>query len=198
MRFKNKIILGVTGSMSSGKSTVAKIFEELGAKRISADEVAHFFTSKDSPVQNELLEILDSSCLNEDGSFDRKKIGKIVFNSPEKLKQLNDLLHPMIRKKTLEEFGKFEGLVVWEAPLLFETNGQEICDYVLTVWMEYSQALEKVSKRDKITENEFKKRLENQMDVKEKIKLSDFIVENNSSIENLKLKTKEIFDKLTF
>ncbi len=193
---KGRVVLGITGNMSSGKSTVAKIFEELGAYKISADEIAHFFTSSKTPIRNELNEILGENCLNGDNSFDRKKIAKIVFSNPEKLNLLNQLMHPFIRQKTIDEFENKTGLIVWEAPLLFETNGQEICDFTLTVFMDYENSLIKVKKRDGISEEEFKKRLENQMNIKNKIKLSDFIIENNTTIENLKLKSKEIFDKL--
>ncbi len=195
--WNNKFILGITGNMASGKSTVAKIFETLGASRISADEIAHIFTNKNSPVEAELISILGKNAQREDGSFDRKKIAEIVFNSPESLHKLNELLHPLIRKKTLEEFEKISsGIIAWEAPLLFEANGEVLCDKVLTVTMDFDKSLKKVRERDNISEEEFKKRLSKQMNIKEKLKRSDFIIENNFSLIELNRECEKIYNSI--
>ncbi|MDX1961397.1 MAG: dephospho-CoA kinase [Leptospiraceae bacterium] len=197
--FPEIILLGVTGGMGSGKSTVAKILEELGCYRINADELARFYTSPETPILETLKEILGEEILDEKGFPDRKKISAIVFSDKEKLQKLNSLIHPLVRKDMLQKISKLEKgtIVAWEAPLLFEAGGDSICDFTLTVFADFASAEKRVLKRDGISALEFAKRMQNQMIIKEKIKRSDFNIENSEiSLEELKKKAEGVLNSI--
>jgi dephospho-CoA kinase len=192
-------ILGITGGMGSGKSTVSKIFEDLGCIRINSDELARFYTSEKSPLKNELKELLGEAIFDSSGNLDRKKIAAIVFNNKEKLDSLNSLIHPLVRRDLLEKIKTLpeNTIVAWEAPLLFEAGGDKICDFTLTVFASEEKAAERVILRDKIPKEEFLARMRNQMDIKEKIKRSDFIIDNSSlSLLELKKVSSDILKEI--
>lgn len=185
--WNKRFVLGITGSMGGGKSTVTKIFEKLGAFRISSDEIARSFTEKDSPIKEELIQNLGKEILDENGDLDRKRIAGIVFSDKNAIAKLNGLIHPLVRKKTLELIDSvIDGrLVAWEAPLLFEAKGDAICDATLTVYAEYNDLWNRVKDRDGISEEEFRQRLANQMDIKKKLEASDFKIINNKDVRHL-------------
>ena len=193
-----RFVLGITGSMGGGKSTVTKIFESLGAFRISSDEIARQFTSGDSPVKNEIIELLGHEVLDELGNLDRKKIAGIVFSDKNAIGKLNALLHPRIREKTLEVIHSVSDnrMIAWEAPLLFEAKGESICDATLTVYADYAHLWERVKKRDNISEEEFRNRLANQMDIKKKLELSDFKIINDKDIAHLNSECNVIYSHI--
>jgi dephospho-CoA kinase len=194
----NRFVLGITGSMGGGKSTVTKIFESLGAFRISSDEIARQFTSTDSPVKNEIIELLGREVLDESGNLDRKKIAGIVFSDKNAIAKLNELMHPLIRKKTLELIESIANgrIIAWEAPLLFEAGGNSICNATLTVFAEYEYAWSRVKKRDEISEEEFRSRLANQMDIKKKLEASDFKIVNDRDLRHLELECSAIYNEI--
>lgn len=132
---KKTFLIGITGMIGGGKSTAAKILEELGCFRINADRLAKRYTESDSPILTELVELLGSGILDDQGKPDRKKISEIVFKNPEKLSGLNQLIHPLVRKdfqKILETTAKGK-MIIWEVPLLFETDAYTLCNATVTV-----------------------------------------------------------------
>ncbi|HNO23992.1 MAG TPA: dephospho-CoA kinase, partial [Leptospiraceae bacterium] len=178
--WKNKFVLGITGGMGSGKSTVTRIFESFGCHRISSDELARFYTSADSPIKAELVRLFGEESV-KNGVPDRKIIAGIVFSDPVKLNQLTEIIHPLVRKQAVDFFESLpEGsIAVWEVPLLFETRAEEVCSSTLTVCSDEKITLNRVIERDGITEKEYKDRMARQMELKEKIKRSDFVVRND-------------------
>ena len=194
--WKEKFVLGITGSMGGGKSTVAKIFETLGAFRISADEVARQFTSFDSPVKRELTDLLGTEILDQFGNIDRKRIAGIVFSDKNAIAKLNGFMHPLIRQETLAliESVKDERVIAWEAPLLFEAEGEKICDATLTVAASYEDSWGRVKKRDEITEDEFRSRLANQRDIEKKLEASDFKIINDKDLGHLESECSNIYN----
>lgn len=196
--WQERFVLGITGSMGGGKSTVTKIFETLGAYRISSDEIAKAFTAPDSPVKEELVLLLGKSILDENEILDRKKIAGIVFSDKNAISKLNGFLHPLIRQKTLELIHSVQGgkIIAWEAPLLFEAGGDSLCDGTLTVFASYEDLWERVKKRDEISEEEFRSRLANQMDIKKKLEASDFKVMNDRDVNHLLSQCKTIYNDI--
>ncbi|HMV41603.1 MAG TPA: dephospho-CoA kinase [Leptospiraceae bacterium] len=196
--WNKRFVLGITGSMGGGKSTVTKIFEKLGAFRISSDEIARSFTEKDSPIKEELIQNLGKEILDENGDLDRKRIAGIVFSDKNAIAKLNGLIHPLVRKKTLELIDSvIDGrLVAWEAPLLFEAKGDAICDATLTVYAEYNDLWNRVKDRDGISEEEFRQRLANQMDIKKKLEASDFKIINNKDVRHLEDECANIYNSI--
>ncbi|MBE7410578.1 MAG: dephospho-CoA kinase [Leptospiraceae bacterium] len=192
---QKKIILGITGNIGGGKSTVSKIFEELGAFRINSDELARVYTGLNTPIRKELIEILGEEVLDLEGNFDRKKIAEKVFQDKPILEKLNGLIHPLVRRDFHKKADSIEkGLIVWEVPLLFETDAYKSCDFTLTVFSDDEIALKRVQNREeKLTERDYRRRSESQLSIKEKLKKSDFIIENNGNMEELTKKIHEIY-----
>ena len=181
--------------MGCGKSTVTQILEKEGATAIYADKLAKFYTSSNSPIKEELLEIFGKGVLDSDGNPDRKFIASQVFNNSLKLAQLTEIIHPLVRTQTRKIIfhSPPESIVIWEVPLLFETHGEEICSYTICVYLSFEEAFKRTQNRDGISQEEFKNRMKNQLDINKKMELSDFTIENSGSIEDLELKALDVF-----
>lgn len=196
--WQKRFVLGITGSMGGGKSTVTKIFEKLGAFKISADEIARTFTALNSPIKLELIELLGKQILDESGNLDRKRIAGIVFSDKNAIQKLNALIHPLVREKTLELIHSVEDnrMIAWEAPLLFEVGGNQYCDATLTVYAEEEDLWKRVQERDGISKEEFQNRLDNQMDIKKKLEASDFKIINNKDFQHLEIECANIYNAI--
>ncbi len=195
MRYPDKkIVIGITGGMGCGKSTVTQIFEKSGAIPIYADKLAKFYTSPESPIKEELLEIFGKNALDSHNIPDRKFIAGQVFNNPSKLVRLTEIIHPLVRTETRKIIfhSPPESTIAWEVPLLFETKGEEICTYTICVYLSGEGAFERTKIRDGISREEFENRMKNQLDINKKMELSDFTIENSGSIEDLESKALEI------
>lgn len=184
----NKTLIGITGSIGSGKSTALSIFGELGAVTISSDSIARTFTEPNSPVKNELISIFGDSIIGEGGTINRTKLAELAFSNESKLKAINELLHPLVRKQFLEFYNdtKDGSIVAWEVPLLFETDAHTICDYTVTVYLPKDQNWERVKTRGGMEKVDFERRIASQMDIEKKKFLSDFVVTNDTDREGLK------------
>ncbi|WP_322550539.1 dephospho-CoA kinase [Flavobacterium psychraquaticum] len=172
-------IIGLTGGIGSGKSTVASYIASKGIPVYIADEEARKLM--DSKVMiNKIQAIFEESILTKEGNLDRKKIGNIVFSQPEKLAQLNAIVHPEV-KKHFEKWvkkHKNQSFVVKEVAILFETGGHLACDKVIMITAPQEIRIERAMKRDNIARESVLNRIENQLPEAEKIKLSDFVVHN--------------------
>lgn len=172
-------IIGLTGGIGSGKSTVASYIASKGISVYIADEEARKLM--DSKVMiNKIQAIFEESILTKEGNLDRKKIGNIVFSQPEKLAQLNAIVHPEV-KKHFEKWvkkHKNQSFVVKEVAILFETGGHLACDKVIMITAPQEIRIERAMKRDNIARESVLNRIENQLPEAEKIKLSDFVVHN--------------------
>ena len=192
------IKVGLTGSIGTGKSTVLKIFKELGAYVIDADEVVHSLYKRED-IKEKLKEIF-GDVFNKDGSLNRKKVAEIIFNNPEKKKLLENLIHPEVRKeierriKDIENFDK-DSIVIVEVPLLIETGQYKNYDFVVVVYSPKNLQLERLLKKG-LSKEEALKRINSQIDIEEKVKYADFVINNIFSIEDLKDEVIKIFNNL--
>lgn len=184
----NKTLIGITGSIGSGKSTALSIFGELGAVTISSDAIARTFTEPNSPVKEDLVNLFGTKILANDGTILRSKIAEIAFSDETKLKALNDLLHPLVRQAFLSFFESQNpnSIVAWEVPLLFETGAHTICDFTVTIYLPKEQNWERVKARGGMELADFERRTAAQMDIEKKKFLSDFVVTNDTDREGLK------------
>ncbi|WP_242935396.1 dephospho-CoA kinase [Leptospira kobayashii] len=191
-------LLGITGSIGSGKSTVSKLFSELGAVRISSDEIAKQFTDPNTPIQKELVQIFGDTIIDSKGVPIKSKIAEIAFSQPEKLQAMNALIHPLVRKEFRLQLEKIPpgNIIAWEVPLLFETDAHTICDGKLCVTVSPEVAWERVKERGGMTKEDFEKRNLAQMDLEKKKALSDFIIPNDNSIEELKKNIKSVYETI--
>lgn len=197
--WKGVFLLGVTGSMGSGKSFVTTLLEKAGCQRVNSDELARRYTAPDTPILQELIELFGEDILEKPNTPDRKKIAAIVFQDKSKLASLTNLIHPRIRQELVQKIQTFaEGSVVaWEAPILFEAEADVICHSILTVHADLETCFQRAQKRDGLTREEFDSRMRNQMDIKEKIKRSDFIIENTTQTsEELERECKKILIRI--
>jgi dephospho-CoA kinase len=190
--------VGVTGGVASGKTTVCRIFEELGAYFVSADQIVHNLLIPGTRVGKEVEELLGSDCI-VDGRFDRKKIAEKVFRTQELLSRYEQILHPMVRKEIEKEFRKASKLVpkpsffVAEVPLLFEANFESMFDVIITVIAD-----EKVC-QIRFSENkaDYKLRMSRHIPVEEKAQRSSYIITNQGSLDQLRRQVMIIFKQLS-
>ncbi len=195
------MVVGLTGGLASGKSLVAGELRRLGAVVIDADEISREVTRPGMPAYRDIVERFGSEFLKEDGTIDRKRLGRYVFSHPEALSTLNSLTHPRIldeierRIKGMERTER-RGIIVVDAPLLFEVGLHRRMDRVIVVYADEERQIERLIKRDHLTREEATRRIKTQMPLSEKIKRADFVIDNNGTEEETLLQTQEVFERL--
>lgn len=197
------IVIGLTGSIASGKSTVTALLKEKGAVIIDADKIAREIMSKGEPAWFEVLNYFGDEILNDDRSdIDRKKLASIVFSDKAKLEALNNITHPKIIeeiKKQVEEYKKAgKKIIVIDAALLIEAGLDKIVDEVWVIAANEDVQLQRLMAREKdITKDEAVKRIKSQMPLAEKLKFADRVIDNNSRIEETKNQVDKIWTKIS-
>lgn len=193
--------IGLTGSICTGKSTVSKMFENLGARIIDADLIARDVVRKGSPVLQKIAEEFGRDILREDGILDREKLGKIVFADPAKLQRLNSLTHPEIIRIIMEERKRLahahpDDVIILDAPLLYETKLQQFVEKVIVVSASRENQMERLLKRNNISPEDAQNRINSQMPIEEKARRADFVIDSNSSISETLKQVKEIYNRI--
>jgi dephospho-CoA kinase len=185
-------IIGLTGGIGSGKSTVANFIASKGIPVYIADEEAKKIM-ENADVKQRIQNLFDESVLNADETLNRKKIGELVFNSPEKLKQLNAIVHPEVHHHFKNWVKKHEKspFIIKEVAILFETGGNKQCDKVILITAPEEIRIERAMKRDNLTKTEILVRIKNQLPESKKKEMSDFVIEN-IDLSNTFLKIDEI------
>ena len=171
-------VLGLTGGIGSGKTTVAGFFKELGIPVFIADEEAKELMNKDEEVKAAIIALFGEK-VYRDGLPDRKLIASMVFSDKEKLEQLNGIIHPAVARH-FETWKKTVNApyVIYEAAILFEKGGYRKCDFNVLVTAPYDRRIERLLKRDNSTLEEIEARMGHQWSDEKKAKLADFIIEN--------------------
>lgn len=182
-------LIGLTGGIASGKSTVSAILRQLGAHVIDADALAREIVKPHQPAWNEIVNSFGNGILQSDQTLDRKKLRKLVFDEPNARKQLEAITHPKIRRLAQEKIAEYAAtgapLVVYEAPLLFETGVHLWLRPVILVACDPAVQKRRLRKRDNLNEAEIEQHLRAQMNLDEKRKLADYVIENNGTREDL-------------
>ena len=189
------MIVGLTGGIGSGKSTVAGFFQEMGVPVFIADEVAKALLTDSTEVIKKVTALLGTDAY-KDGIPDRKYIAGEVFVHLEKLKKLNKIIHPEVGKK-FEEWRKKQKspYVIKEAAILFESGGAEECDLIITVTAPVETRINRVITRDGVSRESVLARINNQWSDEEKIQLSDFTIVN-TDIEETRKQIEDIHGKI--
>lgn len=185
-------IIGLTGGIGSGKSTVANYIASKGIPVYIADEEAKKIMERDD-VKQKIQNLFTESILNSDNSLNRKKIAEFVFNNPDKLKELNAIVHPEVQlhfKNWLKEHKNYP-FIIKEVAILFETGGNKQCDKVILITAPEELRIERAMKRDNLSKKDILVRIKNQISDSKKKELSDFVVEN-INLNNTFLKIDEI------
>ena len=179
-------ILGLTGGIASGKSTVSAYLAQNGALIIDADLIARQVVAKKSSGLKQIVAKFGGEILTASGELDRKKLGKLVFSNKELLKNLTDITGPLIRAEILREIQAAKKaqikLVGLDIPLLFETGYQTLCDKVMVVTIPSKSQLERVMKRDNLSAAEARKRIANQLPASKRNELADVLIDNSKSV----------------
>ncbi|NLJ83303.1 MAG: dephospho-CoA kinase [Halanaerobiaceae bacterium] len=185
------MIIGLTGGIASGKSTVSNYLAELGAIIIDADKIAHEIMEKGKPAYWQVIEAFGRGILAENGEIDRSRLGKIVFNDPEQKKTLEEITHPQVireMREKIEEYRAENKVIVLDIPLLFEAGLEFMVDEIWVVYVDRETQLQRLMARDGLSYQEANKRIQAQMSLEEKRELADFLIDNRSTIEDLKRK----------
>ncbi|MCF7925704.1 MAG: dephospho-CoA kinase [Candidatus Izimaplasma sp.] len=189
-------IIGLTGGIASGKSTVSQMFKEAKIPVIDTDQITHDLYQKESVVYRKLIDAFGSEIIDVDKSINRKQLGALIYQDEEKRNTLNSIVHPHVKKVVLSEIEKYKNLdvplVVVDVPLLFETDFIQLVDKSVVVYVSYDQQLDRLIDRDEISESFAKQKIKAQMPLDDKCDQADFVIDNSTSI----LETKKQFKKL--
>lgn len=200
MKEVNVKIIGLTGGIGTGKSTVAGIFREAGIPVLDADRISWESYLPGSAVHNKIVHLFGRKILMEDGTVNRQALGNMVFKDPEKRGRLEEITHPEIEKRMMEFVRSCENdkkpFCVIEAALIFEKKGGKLFDIVITVSAEMEEQIERLKARDGLPEEEIVRRIEAQLPVREKIKRADFVIDNSGSVANTKVQVYRIIELL--
>jgi dephospho-CoA kinase len=197
----NRILLGVTGGIASGKTTVARMLEDLGAPIIDFDLLSRVVVEPNKPAWKEIVAYFGEQVLLEDKTPDRKKISQIVFHEPEKRKKLESFIHPRVYHefaRLVKEFTAKDpnAIIQGVVPLLLEANLQHLFHKILLVYIPQEMQAERLMKRDRISREMATNILNAQLPIEEKKGYADFIVDNSGTLEETKRQVKEVWKKL--
>lgn len=177
------IIVGITGGIGSGKSVVSRIFRQLGIPVYDADSAARSLYDRYPDLLERLRTEFGTDILDAKGRLDRKKLAQLVFEDAEKLKVLNKMVHPLVRKDFKEWLAQHRSapFVIKEAAILFESGTHKDCDFVITVVAPAELRIQRVRQRDNRPVSEIRRVMEHQWPEEEKIKRSQFVVRNDEN-----------------
>lgn len=195
------LILGLTGGIATGKSTVARMLVELGAVHIDADRLSREVVAPGETAWRAILDRFGCAVFQEDGQLDRKALAALVFSDPQKRVALNEITHPpiiaLVRERLAEARASGAGLVLLEVPLLYEAGLDSEVDWVAVVAAAEATQLERLLQRDCLLESEARQRLAAQMPLSEKIRRAHFCLNNNGSLEDTRRQVQELWLELT-
>ncbi|MGX7139397.1 dephospho-CoA kinase [Enterococcus silesiacus] len=180
------MILGLTGGIATGKSTVVSVFKSLNFPIVDADVIAREIVEVGTPALEKIVAVFGLEVLNQDGSLNRKKLGSIVFSDEKKRKMLNEVLSPFLRDEILSQIDQKKNessLVVVDIPLLFEGGYDQFVDKVAVVYVPEATQLVRLMKRDNLTQDEAQRRINSQLSIEEKKQKADIVFDNQKSIQ---------------
>jgi dephospho-CoA kinase len=197
----NVKIIGLTGGIATGKSIVASVFRELGAIILDADVIARLVVLPHQPAWEDSVEFFGPQVVNEDESLNRAKIGEIVYNNPDSLKELNRITHPRIMQYYKDEMRRIkleqpDAIVILEVPLLYETNMDKLCQQVVVVCVDRETQIKRLMERDKMSYEDAVRRINAQMPMDEKVRRADFVIDNRGSMEETKEKATKYYKEI--
>jgi dephospho-CoA kinase len=212
------LIVGLTGGIACGKTTVAELLAQHGADVIDLDEIGHQLLEKGNPVFDQIVQAFGVEILDESGNISRAKLGRIVFHDSGCRLRLNQITHPAIIEQSLAEAQRLAALgtdrvVIIDAPLLIEAGMQDTMDIVVVVISNEKIQLDRLIQRSikqkspptlfqrgipkgGLSVKEAQARIHSQMPLSEKVKYADFVVENNGGLDELRMKVAELWDDL--
>ena len=192
-------VIGLTGGIGTGKSEVARIFQELGAVLINADQIGHQAYTPHSEIWQEVVKAFGEEILEHSGEIDRKKLGSIVFADPDKLTRLNQIMHPRMARmvaQQVQELGEQGAdVVVVEAALLFEAGWDSLVGEVWSTDSPEDLVIKRLQTRNGLSQVEAKKRIDSQMSAEERKSRSQVVVDNSGDLDELERVVRGVWDR---
>lgn len=201
MILSNMKIIGLTGGIGTGKSTVSAYLKEKGCVILDADKMSRQLTAPGGAALPEIRKTFGDEVFFEDGTLNRKKLGSIVFNDKEKLKSLEKLTTEKVVEQTVDGLVRlrkadYSGIVIIDAPLLFECNMQELAQESWLVTTDLEVRIERIMKRDGLDRQSILDRINNQMSDDEKRAIADYVIDNSGSLENLYRQIEHLIERV--
>ncbi len=198
---KRFLLVGLTGSIATGKSTVSRMFAHLGGRVIDADLLAREVVMPGQPAYLKIVEEFGSGVVQEDGTLDRKALGAIVFADPARRKRLEEITHPAIgarqqRILSVLDEEAFEGVVIWDVALLFEGGGSARMDRVVVVFADPETERRRLMERDGLSDADARARIASQMPIAEKAKLAHHVIDNSGTREETERQVRAVYGAL--
>ena len=176
-------VIGITGSIACGKSTVTDYLLKLGYQVVDSDKISREALTKDLDCIFQVEQLFD--CV-ENGKVDRKKLGRIIFHDEKAKKQLEGIIHPYVIKKLKQAIQSCQDSVIFlDIPLLYESHLEYLCDEIMIVYLSEEKQLERLMKRDHIDQDYARVIMNNQISIEEKKKRAQIIIDNNGTIDQL-------------
>ena len=192
-------VIGLTGGIASGKSTVSDMLKDMGAAIIDADRLARQVVEPGQPAYRQIADWLGSEFLKIDQGIDRKKMGELIFNDSAARRRLEEITHPHIKEAVWQQLSDVDAEnigVVLDVPLLFETGWDKYTDVNWLVWVDNQTQLERLIKRDYLTNSQAEARIASQMSMAEKLWLADVVIDNSNDIESTRQQVVEAWENL--
>lgn len=181
------MIIGLTGSIASGKSTVSKMLQQKGYPIVDADLVARQVVERGTDTLKKIEALFGADVIKRDGSMDREKVGALIFTDPAQRKRLNDIIHPAIRAEMLRQKNEFlaagHQTIVMDIPLLFESKLQHFVDKILVVSVTEENQLARLMERNGLNEKDARSRIASQLPMFVKEEGADAVIYNNGSVD---------------
>jgi len=193
-------IIGLTGGIGSGKSTVSKFLAHLGAVVIDADKVGHEVFKPGTKAWQEVVDVFGQGIISADGTIDRRKLGEIVFSNPGARAKLNQIMHPLIYeqvKSRMEEYGrKGVAIIIVEAPLLLEVGWKSLVDEVWVTSASEATVIKRLKEQKGLSETQSLARIRTQLTDEERIRQADVVIDTDCALDELKERIEALWRKL--
>lgn len=194
-------VLGLTGSIATGKSTVAGLFSREKIPIVDADLIARQVLEPGQRAYKDVVQAFGRDILMSDQSINRAKLGALIFNDQQKRDQLNQIVHPVIIDQLIAERDRLikagHPLIVLDIPLLYELDLVELVDQVVVVYTTVENQFARLMARDQLTETEAKQRINSQLSIEEKKQRANYMIDNNSSKEETEAQFQQLLARLT-
>ena len=195
------IVIGLTGSFGTGKSTAAEMFKDLGARVLDADIIAHNLIRPGRDCWRKIVDCFGRDILNRNQTINRGRLARIVFRKRQDLRKLDKITHPLVIREITSRLGKIENsrkdeIVVIDAALLIESGLAEKVDILIVVKLNRAGQIARVLKQKGISREQILKRIRSQLPLSKKIAIADYVIDNNGTKNNTRRQVKKIWEEM--